>query len=387
VVAAPEVEALHAVDHAQYTLWVFAVPLLAAALIEAPIAVVSDRWPRRRLLALGLLGLAFALGWCALARGAWLLSAGLALAGAASGVACGAAQAELVMNAPGGAARAMSRWVAFGAIGDALTPLLIAALSYAGGSHRSALAVLAGLLCLQAVCSYWAAPAPVPTAASGGPAALDQPAAADASEEDAPALPLMAAMRASAGKPRLWLLLAASSSCLLLDEVLVALAALRLHDDCGWSQAEVAAVLTSMSLGAALGALASERLLARVPARALLLGSAACSLVCLGGFIAGTLAGAPTSWLAAASLFLLDVSAAPHYPVVKAAAYEAAAGRPGTVNALASAFVGVEIVLPLLLGVVASRFGLAAALAILALQPLIMLAVALSGILRSRVES
>jgi MFS family permease len=88
VVAAPGVEQAHRVDHVQYTLFVFTVPLLAASLIEAPLMLLSDRAPRRGLVASGLAMLAVALMACAFARSALWLSIGLALAGAASGVAC-----------------------------------------------------------------------------------------------------------------------------------------------------------------------------------------------------------------------------------------------------------------------------------------------------------
>jgi hypothetical protein len=52
-----------------------------------------------------------------------------------------------------------------------------------------------------------------------------------------------------------------------------------------------------------------------------------------------------------------------------ARAYEELPDRPGTVQALGQLFVAVEVCAPLVLGVVADRFGLRAALACLALQP------------------
>jgi MFS family permease len=357
VVAAPEVERLHAVDHAEYTLWVFAVPMLASTLIEAPIALLSDRWPRRLVLACGLLGLGLSLGLCALAQSPWLLAIGLSLAGAASGVACAAAQSELVSTFPGGAHRAMSRWIALAAAGDALTPLAVGAALWSGGTYRTAFGVLAvatlasGLLTLRR-----ARRAAAPSVAS---------------EEDEPVAPLMAAVRSAAKRPKLWLLLHAASTCILLDEVVVALAALRLHEH-GWSTSAIAGALTGLSGGAVLGALLNEHLLGRWSPGRLMAFSALGSIGCLGLFIA-----APSAGLACAALFLLGICSAPHYPLIQASAYELIPNQPGVVNAIAQVFVVLELLLPLAVGTVAERYGLGLALAALMLEPVILLVVAL----------
>jgi predicted MFS family arabinose efflux permease len=355
VVAAPEVERLHAVDHAQYTLWVFAVPMLAATLIEAPIALLSDRWPRRLVLAGGLLGLGLSLGICASAGSAWLLAVGLSLAGAASGVACAAAQSELVSTFPGGAHRALSRWIALAAAGDALTPLAVGAALFLGGTHRSAFGVLAAATLISALLTL-----------RGAQRAPAQPA-----EDDEPVAPLMAAVRSAAKRPRLWLLSYAATTCILLDEVVVALSALRLHE-LGWPPSAIAGAMTGLSCGGVLGALWNERLLERCSPRKLMLWSALGSLGCLGLFIA-----APSAPLACAALFVLGICASPHYPLIKASAYELVPNQPGVVNALGQAFVALELLLTLAVGAVAEHCGLALALASLMFQPLMLLLVAL----------
>ncbi|HKP61832.1 MAG TPA: MFS transporter [Polyangiales bacterium] len=357
--AAPEVERLHEVDHAAYTLWVFAVPMLAATLIEAPIALLSDRWPRRRVLVGGLLGLGFALGLCALAHSAWVLAVGLSLAGASSGVACAAAQSELVSTFPGGAQRAMSRWIALAAAGDALTPLAVAAALWVGGTHRTTFGVLAAATVASALLVLRRAPAQ-------GAAGTDEE----------PELPLMAAVRTAAKRPRLWLLLYAASTCILLDEVVVGMAALRLHE-LAWSPSAIAAALSAHSCGGVVGALWNERLLGRWSPRRLMACSALGSIGCLGLFIV-----APSAPLACAALFLLGICSAPHYPLIQASAYELSPNQPGVVNALASALNFLELLLPLAVGALAERHGLHAALASLAFEPLFVLLVAL--VLRPR---
>lgn len=373
VVAAPEVEKLHALSHSQYTLWVFAVPILLASLIEAPIALLSDRMPRRLVLASSLGALAASLLLAALASTAWLLAAALSLAGAASGVACGTAQAELVTRYPGGAARAMTRWIAFSAAGDALTPALIALVYWIGGSHRSVLALLSALLGAQALLTYWQAKRSTAAVSDGAsePTEPTEPVDTQADPEEA-SVPLRAALFTAIRKPRLWLYLFAAACCALLDEVVVALGALRLHNDLGWSDEQVALVMTGLSSGAVIGALFSERLLSHVSSRKLLAGAAAGSCVFLATMICAS--AAP---VIAGALFLLGMTCSLHYPLVKAAAYELVPGQPGIVNALQQAFVGLDIALPLAIGAIASRFGLAAALAALATEPLVLLVVAL----------
>lgn len=338
--------------------------MVLASAIEAPIALISDRFSRARIVAMALFVLAFALAACALAEEAWLLSLGLALAGAASGVGCAAAEAELVSTYPGGPSRAMSRWIAFGAVGDLLAPLVVAGVLALGASHRAALFGIAALIALHGL--------RMARAAARAERAVE-PARHAAGGDEAPEPTLTAALRSALAMPRLWWLLFATAACTLLDEIVVAFAALRLHGDLHWSEAAVAAMLSACSFGAVLGALATERLLARFTPAALLSASALAALIALGVF-----ATTHSAAVAAGALFVIGVAAAPHYPLAQAAAYELVPGRPGLVNALAQLFVLVDLASSLAVGVIAARFGLSAAILSLGLQPLVILAVAVS---------
>ncbi|HEY3594430.1 MAG TPA: hypothetical protein VGL13_11170, partial [Polyangiaceae bacterium] len=114
VVGAPSVEREQGLAHGGYTLVVFAAPMLFGAIIESILAPLSDRTSRHRFTAGALTVLAASLTLAAFATNAWMLSAGLALAGAASGAACGTAQAALLVVYEGAAERAMMRWTLFG---------------------------------------------------------------------------------------------------------------------------------------------------------------------------------------------------------------------------------------------------------------------------------
>jgi predicted MFS family arabinose efflux permease len=359
VVAAPDVEQTHGIDHAGYALLIFSVPTLLAALVEAPLALVSDCVPRRRVLALGLVALSASLLLAALAEHVWLLSLGLGLAGAAGGVVCGAAQAELVASAQhGGAERALSRWTVWASAGDMLVPPVVAAATWLGSSHRAALGSVAILIAAHAL-ALWRAPV-----------RLSDTSSAACEREEEQRLPVWLALRRSARMPRLWALLLATASCALLDELVVAFAALRLHEH-GWSPASAGAALTACSVGSLFGAVAAERVLARVAPRRVLAFSAIASLGALLLFVT-----ASSPFVLAPALFLLGAAAAPHYPLAQAQAYAQARGNPGVVNALGQMLVVVDVGLPFVLGAIATRHGTTAALLALALQPLCMLLVA-----------
>ena len=185
-------------------------------------------------------------------------------------------------------------------------------------------------------------------------------------------MPFFETLEQAARKPRLWMFLFAATACTLLDEIVVALAVLRLHDDMGWSESFAAAAMTGYSLGSLSGAIATERLIERFAPRRVLVVSTLTCLVALALFVS-----APSSFVALVTLVLLGAAASPHYPLCLAAAYDLVPGKPGLVNALGQAFVWVDIVAPLALGAIAARYGVAVALLTLSLQPLIVLSVVL----------
>ncbi|HVJ16490.1 MAG TPA: MFS transporter [Polyangiaceae bacterium] len=356
VVAAPGIEDAQSLGHAGYALWVFALPVLLATAIETPLALLSDRAGRRRVLRLALFVLAVALGVSALADRPWLLGLGLGLAGAASGVACASAQGELVSVFGGNADRAMTRWTTFAAAGDVLAPLLVGAVLLCGGTYRGGLLAVAALLLVQVLVTR-----PSET--------LSEPEPVEAHES----------WRQALGQPRLWALLLVAELCSLLDEIAVALAALRMTRDLGASEALTAASLTAFALGSLAGAAATDALVQKLSARPVLIIATGASMAALALVLV-----VRTPLEALGALALLGASAAPHFALIQAAAYEAVPGRPGLVNAAAQVFFAVEIALPLLAGLVAARYGLDVALACLALQPASVLVAAVTLLDRKR---
>jgi MFS family permease len=348
VSAAPAVEREQGLGHAGYALTVFAAPMVFSAVVEAALVLLSDRVARRRFIAAGLLVLGGSLAICAFARTPWLLSAGLALSGAASGTACGAAQAELIDEHGGLADRAMARFTVFAAAGDLVSPLMVGAALAFSFSYRSVLFTIAALIVVQGI-----------AVGRGRPLAHPR-----AIEEEARSS-LRESVARAARHPRLWLWLFGAGMCTLLDEVIVALVALRFRLDLGATEARAATCVVCFTLGSLAGALATDRLIAHVPARRLMLASAA---LCAGSVM--LVLCAPSLLFASAALVLVGAFAAPQYPLAKASAYAVMPDSPGVVNALGQVFVVLDLAAPVALGALADRCGLEAALACLLAQPL-----------------
>ncbi|HEX3771343.1 MAG TPA: MFS transporter [Polyangiaceae bacterium] len=359
VSGAPSIEREFVLSHTAYVAFVFALPLLVAAVLEGGIALLSDLRGRRRLVAAGQAGLALSLAFTAWTHSAWGLALGLALAGTTSGVACGAAQALLVAQDPRGTDRAMVRWTFFGAVGDLLTPLVTAGAIALGFTYRGASLAVAGIVGAQCVGSLLA----------GGA----DPDRAPSPDDDPPADPLRAALARALRNPRLWAWLFAAASCTLLDELVVALATLRLQREEGVREALAVAASVTFAAGAVAGTLATDALVERFGGRRVLVVSAASCVLALG-------VGVEVHQAVASSiaLFVIGVTCSPHHALAQARAYDELPANPGTVQAIAQLFTAVDIGAPLALGAIADRYGLRAAIGALALQPVIVATCALA---------
>jgi FSR family fosmidomycin resistance protein-like MFS transporter len=365
VTGAPSVEHELALSHAAYVVAVFAAPLLVAAALEAGVALASDRLERRRLVVAGQAALAASLFAAAWTRTAWGLAIALAVAGTASGVACGAAQAILVGTDPRGADRAMVRWTLFGAVGDVLAPLVTAAALLLGFSYRGAMAATALLVAAQCAATAYVRDIPQekPPARAAGDAAVEDRCHDNDLPESAPE-PLARALARAARSPLLWVWLLTAALCTLLDELVVALSALRMQREQGAVEAVAAGSAAAFAVGAVVGAALTDRVVDRLGRRAVLVGSALFCALAVGALLASR-----TPLASCVALFLVGVTCAPHHALAMARAYDQMPRNPGTVQACAQLFVVVDLAAPVALGLTADRFGLDAAIACLLLQP------------------
>jgi MFS family permease len=331
------------------------------------VAYVSDRLDRRRLIVVGQAVLAMALVMAACTRSAAELALALTFAGAASGIACNAAQAQLVEGNPARADRAMVRWTLLSCVGDVLAPVVTATAVALGFSYRGAMAVVGGLIAVQCVI----------TAIFGEP----PPRAPGRTIDSAPStrreplqgggLTVAPPKGGVAARRAVWAWLFAAASCTLLDEIIVALAALRMEREQGAAEAVATAAVAAFSLGTVLGSAWAERAVDRWGARVILAVSAVGCMVALsacfatGGILAATLA-----------LFAVGVACAPHHGLALAQAYKMAPESPGSVQALAQVFVVIDVLAPLAMGLAADRLGPGRAILLLAIQPAVILACA-----------
>jgi FSR family fosmidomycin resistance protein-like MFS transporter len=369
-VGAPDIRAEFGVSYALAAGWVLAAIQAASIMLEPPLFLLADRWPRKALVAGGLALLGATCGLASLAPTYGLFLVAIAAFGPLSGCGVGLSQATLMDANPDNRERLMMRWVVLGSLGDLATPVLFSALALLGLAWRGAFSV-AGALFLAHAWLLWRQTFP------------ERP----APKESDPVKPsLLASLREALGSRALVTWCIAATLCGLLDETLVAFGALHLTDGLGASVHARDAALGALLGGNVVGAVATERLLAHVAPVRLLLGLSAASAIALVAWIA-----APSLGLGIPALAAVGVCSAGHYAIAKAQAYRAWPDRSGAVNAVRTLFLPFDVLAPIGLGLVADRFGLRAALALLLAQPLGLLLIGLAWLrglnaLRSRGE-
>jgi MFS transporter, FSR family, fosmidomycin resistance protein len=334
-------------------------PLLLGSIMELPLGILAGHGRRRRRAVLlgGVLFTLTLIGAAAARSFAGLLVA-FVLFFPASGAFVSLTQSGLMDADPGRREQHMARWELAGSAGSLAGPVLVIAVLAAGGGWRSAYLALAA-----AAAAAWLGvarnpPAPVP---ADGPGA--DPAAGTA------------AVRRALRQPGVvrWLVLLQVSDLLL--DVFTGFLALYLvavvH-----ATPEQAALGVAIRLGAGLaGDAALIRALSHVSGLVLLRASAAVTAVVFPAFL---LAGGLVPKLLL--LGCLSVVTAPWYPVLQAELYGSLPDDSGIVVSLSSAAGLLGGAVPLAVGLLAQRFGLAWALACLAIAPPLLLA----GLRRSR---
>ncbi len=322
-------------------------PLLVSAAVEPVLGVLGDTRHRRTIIAGGGLALAGALWMVAGAPGYWAVLAGFVVAYSASGAFVSLSQAALMDLDPPARDRNMSRWVVAGAVGAVAGPLLVS------GS--------------VALGFGWRPPFLIVGAASGALvlAVRGVPSPAAAHRVGHGVRRALGALR-GAGVVR-WLVLLEAADLLL--DVMRGFLAVYLVDAAGAGAATAAAALAVVGLADLAASAALVPLLARVAPLAIVrIGAVAA----LGLYPAALLAPSVPAKLV---LFAaVAVATAGWYPLLKARLYEALPEQSGTAMALGSLAGSGAAAVPLVVGVVAERYGVAAAMWSLLAGPLVLLA-------------
>lgn len=336
----------------------FTVGALAALIIEPAVNLASDHVSKRVPILSGMVCLVLAFTLAGLTRNYVLLLLAVALIYPAIGAAVGLAQAALVEQRPTMAMRTLTRWTLLSSVGDLLSPLVVAATTSSGGGW-TALSLMGAALWMVATSITLLLPFPAPAVSRGN---------------DLPAPSAWAELRQAIGSALRDRVLLRWMAILLMatmvDEIFLGFTGLLLHDRLHATFATTSLILALGMIGGMVGLLAMERVLARRPEqlRAGIRLLPWLALLTLSGIVALLLAQA--LWLAAVALFVIGLGATGWYPVARVATYDRLPGRAGLARAITGLVTPFELILPAVVGVLAERLSLVAALAFLGLAPI-----------------
>ncbi len=334
-------------------------PLLLGSIMELPLGILAGHGRRRRLAVLlgGVLFILTLIGAAAARSFADLLIA-FVLFFPASGAFVSLTQSGLMDADPGRREQHMARWELAGSAGSVAGPVLVIAVLAAGGGWRSAYLAVAA-----AAAAAWLGVArnpPVPADRPPPPTHLPAPRPSPLPRHS----PLTALRQPGVAR---WLILLQVSDLLL--DVFTGFLALYLV-----AVAHASPVQAALGVAVRLGAgLAGDAVLIwalrHASGLALLRASAAVAAVAFPAFL---LAGGLVPKLLV--LGCLSLATAPWYPVLQAQLYGSLPDQSGVAVSLSSAAGLLGGAVPLAIGLLAQRFGLAWALAGLAVAPPLLLA-------------
>lgn len=353
---APDIERSLGLSHTATALVLFLVPGVVQLVLDPVWMVLSERLGRPWLIRGGLAVMAASSLAAAAAPGPVTLATALSIWGVATGAATSCSELTLIDRWPDSRARTMARWTLLAMIGDFAAPMLLGALAMIApgpSGWRIAFAIVGVLL------AVWTA------VAIGSPL----PAAAGAVEEDRP--PLWQAAREALRDRVLIAWLFGTALCHLLDEILIVFASIYVRDALGASPGAQSAMVGAFIAGGALGLIALDRLLARHGEHRLMIAAGVACAALFAGWLA-----APSAWLAIVLMVPVGATAAPLYPLASALAYARCPERSSIVLVASHLFAPLTLALPYGLGWVADHAGVLAALALLAAQPVGLVALA-----------
>jgi FSR family fosmidomycin resistance protein-like MFS transporter len=334
-----------------------AVPNLVSNLVEPPLALLGDTRHRRAIILTG--GVCFALSLLLVARSSGFapLLAAFVLFYPAGGAFVSLSQAALMDFAPARREQNMARWAFAGSLGIVSGSLAINASVWAGAGWRAWFGVLsavsASLVLAARSIAFHAAERPLSDAAARERGGIRQG-----------ALNALCALRR--GEVRRWLVLLEFSDLML--DGFHGFLALYFVDVLGVSVGQAGAGVAVWTGVGLTGDLLLIPLLERVRGLSYLRWSALAMLVLFPAFLL-----APNLYAKLALLGLVGIANAGWYSILKAQLYASMPERSGAALALSNVSGLVGGLIPLALGLVAERFGLARMMWLLLAGPLMFL--------------
>ncbi|TMQ05865.1 MAG: MFS transporter [Deltaproteobacteria bacterium] len=354
---APDIERSFGLSHTATAVVLFLVPGLVQLVLDPVWFWLAERFGRPWLVRGGLAIMAAAQLVAAVAPGPVTLTSALSVWGLAAGAANSLSELTLIDHRPDERARTLARWTLLSLLGYVGAPVVLGGLALIApqAAWRVGFAIAGAMLAVWAVAVSLRA----------------FPAAAVAAVDDEP--PLWQAAREALRDRVLIGWLFGTALCSLLDEILIVFASLHVRDELGATATGQNAVVVAFIAGGAIGLVGLERLLARYGEHRLMI---AAGLAC-GAAFAAWLA-APALWLSVVLMVPVGATAAPLYPLATAQAYARCPGRSSVVLVASHLFAPLVLALPWLLGWVADRAGTLCALALLAVQPIGLVVLALT---------
>lgn len=333
------------------------IPAVFGNLLEPVLGFLWDAGYRRQLVLGGGVCFALALVLIATAGGFWPLLLALLLFYPASGAFVSLTQAALMDADPARHEQNMARWALAGSVGNLGGPLLVALSVALGGGWRAVFAGLAGLALVALALLWWVRGQLNPVT----------PLSSEPSRQ-----PLSATFRAgwqgfraalSRGQIRLSLLLLECADLLL--DVFRGFVALYFVDAAGATAAQAGLAVIVLTGVGLLGDVLIVPVLERVSGVAYVRLSAAVVAMAFAAFLL-----LPQLGVKLALLGVLGLLTSGWYAVLQARLYTLLPHQSGTVMALGAVSAVVAGLVPIVLGALAQRFGVQAALWALLLGPL-----------------
>jgi MFS transporter, FSR family, fosmidomycin resistance protein len=327
------------------------IPGVINTLIEPVLLLLGDTRYRKHIMLAGGLAIVVSLLTIASAHSFALLLVGFIIGYPASGAFVSLSQATMMDLNPGREPHMMARWTLSGSLANLIGPLILAAGFAIGIGWRWAYYALAGI-CLVLVGYTWLRHIPMPHQAHL------------ARQADQPGNGLLRGLWEAVRNPGLmrWMVLLQLSDLLL--DVLTGYLALYFTDVIGLTVAQ-AGVMLSVLMGASLVSnIVLIPLLEKFPGR---------TVVRLSATVTGVLYAAwllsPWLWAKIGLIVLIKLATIGWYEVLDGEAFAASPGRSGTVASIISIFSLLGGAMAFLVGWIAARAGLQAAMWILLAGP------------------
>ena len=335
-----------------------AVPEVVSGVLEPVIGILGDTRHRRLVIVAGGLAFGGGLALAAISQSAWPLLIAFAVMYPASGAFVSLSQATLMDSRPGEHEHAMAQWTFAGSIGVVLGPIVLAAAPAVGLGWREVFVTWA-VVALGAV--VW-----LRLRSARAPQLEEAPDSRDGSAESVATF--RESLRGAVGAARRrstwrWLVLLALSN--LLMDVLLGFVALYLVDSTGAGDSRAGLAVSIVAIAGLAGDGLIIPLLHRVPGLTWVRTTAVIALPVFVGFLV-----VPGFWPKVGALVFIGLLNSGWYAVLKGQLYASLPGQSGAVMSISAVFDLATAAIPLTLGVVAGKWGIGAAMALLAVGPI-----------------